>query len=608
MSLHGPHRSKQGNAALRALACRPEVWALEGRLSPGQTGFSGALALSLLGPALASLQLDALTSDVAVASSAPAPSGTASRAVAADVSVRPAPVSLLRPVAATPAPASDDSQTPTAADVAPPAGARVGSGSHALDLGAQAAQQTANSQRARAVDGAPLHRASAGATWSTAPDRAGSGSVSGNPTPFVPPDGGAGTKNTVVGAAVQTNSSTLCGNGLGKIQSETAITWSSHAVVTAFNDSRGVNCPSSGYGITGWAFSVDRGRSFQNGGVLPGGTGFAHGGDPWLTTGPDGTIYLADLCNSYNSICVVRGTVTDTGINWAGPATFGTSTGPDKEAIAVDPSNGTIYLTYTRFGGGSGIWLFKSTDGGVSFTGPTAVTTASNTQGSQPVVGPNGQLYVTWQVNSGGYSNPTGIGFARSTDGGQTFQVFTSVAPNTGGAVPSGMERSPQFPHIAVDRSGGATNGNLYITYHSSALGGGTGLDALIIRSTDGGTTWSAPTRINDDGTAANQWYPTINVDSVGYLHSFFYDRRVNSGNLTDIYYARSTNGGLSWEPNVRVTPQSFNMSILNNEGFSTTWGDYMNADTEGKGAMVAFAGGANGNPDAFFVRVGNRD
>jgi hypothetical protein len=85
-------------------------------------------------------------------------------------------------------------------------------------------------------------------------------------------------------------------------------------------------------------------------------------------------------------------------------------------------------------------------------------------------------------------------------------------------------------------------------------LGGGTGHDALLIRSTDGGATWSAPARINDDGTAAPQWFPTIEVGTDGALHSFFYDRRGQAGNNTNIYFARSTNGGVSWDTNVRIT------------------------------------------------------
>jgi hypothetical protein len=301
----------------------------------------------------------------------------------------------------------------------------------------------------------------------------------------------------------------------------------------------------------------------------------------------------------------MKGTPTPTGITWAAPVIIGSTAGVDKEAMTVDPNNGNIYISFTRFSGGSGIWVFRSTNGGASFLGPVVVTSSSMTQGSDVAVAPNGDVYVTWQVNSSTFHNPTGIGFARSTNGGASFTNLGTIATNTGAFV-SGTDRTPQFPRIAVDTSGGANNGNIYITYHSSHLGGGTGQDALFLRSTDGGTTWSAPARINDDGTAAAQWFPTIDVGSDGALHSFFYDRRGLAGTNTNLFYARSTNGGVSWEPNVKVTSVSFNVTTAGAD-ITPRWGDYIDGTTLGKSAHVAYADGRNGTPDTFYTRVSNR-
>jgi hypothetical protein len=246
--------------------------------------------------------------------------------------------------------------------------------------------------------------------------------------------------------------------------------------------------------------------------------------------------------------------------------------------------------------------MYKSTDDGASFTGPTPVSPVAGLQGSVPAIGPNGELYVTWCI---GYPNESGIGFARSVDGGQSFEVFSQIA-SVGKFEPPGTDRTPQFPHIAVDTSDGPNRGDIYISYDTNHLGGGTNGDAVIVRSVDGGTTWSAPTRINDDGTAAHQWFSTINVDDFGFLHSFFYDRRGESGNMTNLYYARSGDGGTTWEPNVRITSRAFNMTTYS-EG-NPAWGDYINADVHGKSAMVVYADGRLGTPDAFYTRVANRD
>src|SRR5262249_53983015 len=252
-------------------------------------------------------------------------------------------------------------------------------------------------------------------------------------------------------------------------------------------------------------------------------------------------------------------------------------------------------------GGATGIYGYRSSDGGQTYQGPFLIKTGASLFGSVPAFGPKGELYVAWSI---GAPLQSGIGFARSFDGGQTSEACTQIAP-VGSLTLPGTDRSPSFPHLAVDRTGGPNHGNIYLTYYSAHLGGGTGADALFMRSTDGGSTWSTPSRINDDDSSAPQWYPTVDVDTSGNVHSFFYDRRDNTGTVTDLYYARSTDGGLTWEPNVPVTDTAFTMTTFA-EG-SPAWGDYINATTDGKTALVAYADGRNGTPDAFFARIVNR-
>lgn len=579
---------------------RLELMALEDRLSPGQTGWGGVLAFSLLGPSLAALQLDAMASSVgAVTNAEPQlaemvePSsrqlglGVAFQLESepiAIMAVSEKPVDASLPIASSSK--NDAPQSPTIGassglpnQAAPPAFA-VRQSSAAVDINA--------GSRTTHVEA------------STAPQPYTGGGIGDRPLNIRPSTNG-GERNSIVGPNVQTNSSFSCTSTTGKIQSETAIIDSGNVVVVGYNDFRGFYCPGSGFQVLGWAYSTDRGRTFTDGGPLPGGT--ANVGDPWLAASPDGsTIYMATLRSGLGTLGVLRGTVTGSGVSWA-PATLMSGFGSyDKEAITVDPTSGAIYVSYTRLG--DGIWMHRSFDGGASFLPAIKISTNANVQGSMPVVGPNGEVYVTWQANNGSFNSPTGIGFARSFDNGATWQVFPVVAPASASTI-GGTDRSPCFPQIAVDTSGGPNHGNIYITYHSNHLGGGTAHDAISIRSTDGGTTWSTPARINDDGGSRDQWFATINTDSFGFVHSFFYDRRDTTGNNTDLYYARSADG-VNWEPNVRVTSTSFLM--YNHSDGSPDWGDYIKAEVQGKSAIVAYADGRNGDPDAFFTRVGNRD
>jgi hypothetical protein len=100
-----------------------------------------------------------------------------------------------------------------------------------------------------------------------------------------------------------------------------------------------------------------------------------------------------------------------------------------------------------------------------------------------------------------------------------------------------------------VDVSGGPRNGSIYVVWTNVGVPGVNTGDAEIylIRSTDGGATWSTPVRVNNDATTNSQWFPWISCDRVtGDLHVVFYDRLADDpGNsLTTAYVAHSTDGG----------------------------------------------------------------
>ena len=60
---------------------------------------------------------------------------------------------------------------------------------------------------------------------------------------------------------------------------------------------------------------------------------------------------------------------------------------------------------------------------------------------------------------------------------------------------------------IAVDRSGTSTNNNVYMLASVLLPGLNTGSDVMFVRSTNGGTSFSAPRRINDDPVDPNKWH-----------------------------------------------------------------------------------------------------
>ena len=85
---------------------------------------------------------------------------------------------------------------------------------------------------------------------------------------------------------------------------------------------------------------------------------------------------------------------------------------------------------------------------------------------------------------------------------GQTPSFDRNTAVNLGGGLlypgavnPEGLAGQV---FLAVDRSGGATNNNIYMLCSVLPAGRST-TDVMFVRSTDGGLTFSTPVKINDD-------------------------------------------------------------------------------------------------------------
>ena len=83
--------------------------------------------------------------------------------------------------------------------------------------------------------------------------------------------------------------------------------------------------------------------------------------------------------------------------------------------------------------------------------------------------------------------------------------IVSSAGPNPGGLLGQAW--------VDVDRSTGPTHGYVYLVC-SVDTPGTDPLDVKFSRSTDGGSTWSAPVRINDDpvGNGAWHWFATMSV------------------------------------------------------------------------------------------------
>jgi len=235
----------------------------------------------------------------------------------------------------------------------------------------------------------------------------------------------------------------------------------------------------------------------------------------------------------------------------------------DKPGIVVDNAaeskyKGNVYLAWTRFdvyGSAdpechSQIYFSRSTDGAKSFSMPFRISDSSgdcrdsdNTvEGAVPAVGPKGEVYLVW-------SGPLGLVSKKSLDGGLTFGKDKVIGPMPGGWDFSveGLDRANGMPVTGVDLSNGPDKGTLYLNWIDARNGDP---DVFIASSRDGGETWSAPVRANDDPLKNGkvQFFTWMSVDPIdGSVNMVFYDRRDTEGALTKLTLARSVDGGRSF-------------------------------------------------------------
>ena len=147
----------------------------------------------------------------------------------------------------------------------------------------------------------------------------------------------------------------------------------------------------------------------------------------------------------------------------------------------------------------------------------------------------NQPLYVVFEDDSCTMGIRADIWFQKSTDGGRTW-LAEDLLIRRG-------ERYAFYPDITTD-----PDGNVYILYLFTDTTSHT--EIVCVRSSDGGTTWSAPARVSDDGLDATIGDATIAAGSDGALFCAWNDWRTGSGH---IWSSVSTDRGATWSQNVRV-------------------------------------------------------
>jgi hypothetical protein len=289
---------------------------------------------------------------------------------------------------------------------------------------------------------------------------------------------------------------------------------------------------------------------------------------------------------------------------------------------SISAGAGSVWVSYTVYPS-TVVQAFGAPVTGLGqfgdFTTPQDVPTAFGKGNyGDTAVGPDGQVMVIYQdqtIGQGGariYTalDPDGLGpagfgeprfFARTRVGGFD---YLPVQPN----------RSVDAEaNLGWDRSGGPHDGRIYAIWTQEVKNESDDMDIMLQFSDDNGATWSAPVRLNDDGTTNSQINPAIAVDqATGFLAVSWYDARndLGTGGPADtdgipnddvqIWATFSTDGGATFVPNFQVSEGTSNSSVeVTGSGFN--FGDYTHAAFESGSFYPAWSDNSNStgdNPD----------
>jgi hypothetical protein len=355
----------------------------------------------------------------------------------------------------------------------------------------------------------------------------------------------------------------------------------------------------------GWGYTTDAGVHWTFPGVLEPGV---FRSDPVTHSDEIGTFFYLSLLG--DNFCDDVWRSTNGGQSWL---QGGPGHGGDKEWFTIDktggPGHGFQYQFWSGFFPCDSGEFSRSTDGGLTWMSPINVPNDTDTGALD--VDTNGNLFIGGSDFSGQFRC---LRSSNAQIGNQTPTFDQNTLVNLGGFLIQGGINGIGLcgqTFIAIDRSGTATNNNIYML--ASVLPNGQSTtEVMLAGSTDGGVTFSAPVRINDDANHQSKWhyFGTLSVAPTGRIDVVWYDTRNAANNIdSQLFYSYSTDAGLTWAPNIAVS-DAFNPQA----GFpqNEKIGDYVTIVSDNTGGNVAYAATFNVNPnavggheqDVYYVRV----
>ena len=214
----------------------------------------------------------------------------------------------------------------------------------------------------------------------------------------------------------------------------------------------------------------------------------------------------------------------------------------NARCLAIDPTGARIEVLHLTFfddrDGNREIYYKRSNNGGTSWSSDVRLTNNPAISHFPAIAAWGSGIHVVWEEYRDGNGE---IYYTRSTDGGVTWSANTRLTNNPSNSL---------SPSIAV------VDNHVHLTWFDQRDGNS---EIYYKRSDDGGQSWSPDLRLtNNPSTSA---FPAIAV-AKAVIHVAWEEHRDANG---EIYFKRSSDGGVTWGPDTRLTndgANSFSPSI----------------------------------------------
>lgn len=175
------------------------------------------------------------------------------------------------------------------------------------------------------------------------------------------------------------------------------------------------------------------------------------------------------------------------------------------------------------------------------------------------------RFFAGWQQDRWSSGGARGIVTGVSNDGGQTWTRSIPAFSRCAGGTPANggdYERSSD-PWMAVSPNGTAYA--IVIAFNGAALATGSVSSVLVSRSTDAGASWSLPTTLVREFNDVFHDKETITADPTDSRFVYAIWDRISATNFGPTWFARSVDGGQSWEPARPIYDPGVNNQTIGN-------------------------------------------